>query len=201
MKIQLPIDTSAVSFIDVMPPEPVLDRQTNQQMTDANGEPLYSIELVCVGAEGDEILSVNFPGTPPAGIRQGMPEGDGADGHRLGHRGPRRAHVQGRQGGAAVRRGRRNWPSSPVVVRRWLEPMKPQPQFLRIRWEETTEQGAAVTLEAILCLRHRQEIARASASARGAGGRGEDCDLCLGRHPRPLGSDLSQFASQSARVP
>ena len=73
MKIQLPIDTSAVSFIDVMPPEPVLDRQTNQQMTDANGEPLYSIELVCVGAEGDEILSVNFPGTPPAGIRQGMP--------------------------------------------------------------------------------------------------------------------------------
>ena len=73
MKIQPPIDTSAVSFIDVMPPEPVLDCQTNQQMTDANGEPLYSIELVCVGAEGDEILSVNFPGTPPAGIRQGMP--------------------------------------------------------------------------------------------------------------------------------
>jgi len=30
MKIQLPIDTSAVSFIDVMPPEPVLDRQTKQ---------------------------------------------------------------------------------------------------------------------------------------------------------------------------
>ena len=26
MKIQLPINTSAVSFIDVMPPEPVLDR-------------------------------------------------------------------------------------------------------------------------------------------------------------------------------
>jgi len=73
MKIQLPIDTSAVSFIDVMPPEPVLDRQTNQQMADANGEPLYSIELVCIGAEGDEILSVTFPGTPPAGIRQGMP--------------------------------------------------------------------------------------------------------------------------------
>ena len=31
MKIKLPIDTSAVSFIDVMPPEPVLDRQTKQQ--------------------------------------------------------------------------------------------------------------------------------------------------------------------------
>jgi hypothetical protein len=73
MKIQLPIDTSAVSFIDVTPPEPALDRQTKQQAADANGEPLYSIELVCIGAEGDEILSVTFPGTPPAGIRQGMP--------------------------------------------------------------------------------------------------------------------------------
>jgi hypothetical protein len=31
MKIQLPIDASAVSFIDVMPPEPMLDRQTKQQ--------------------------------------------------------------------------------------------------------------------------------------------------------------------------
>ena len=67
MKIQLPIDTSAVSFIDVMPPEPVLDRQTKQQKADANGEPLCSIELVCIGAEGDEVLSVSFPGSPRPG--------------------------------------------------------------------------------------------------------------------------------------
>ena len=73
MKIELPIDTSGVSFIDVTPPEPVLDRQTKQQKADASGEPVYSIELVCIGAEGDEILSVTFRGTPPAGIRQGMP--------------------------------------------------------------------------------------------------------------------------------
>jgi hypothetical protein len=79
--------------------------------------------------------------------------------------------------------------------------MKPQPQFLRICWEETTEQGAAVTLEAMACLWHRREIALAYPSARGAGGRGEACDLCLGRHPRPLGSELSQCASQPARVP
>jgi hypothetical protein len=39
--------------------------------------------------------------------------------------------------------------------------MKPQPQFLRIRWEETAEQGGAVTLEAMACLRHRREIALA----------------------------------------
>ena len=67
MKIQLPIDASGVSFIDVTPPEPVLDRQTKQQKADANGEPLSSIQLVCIGAEGDEILSVTFPGTPPPG--------------------------------------------------------------------------------------------------------------------------------------
>ena len=74
------------------------------------------------------------------------------------------------------------------------EPVKPQPQCMRIRWEDTPEQGAAVTLEAILCLPHRQEIALAYASARGAGGRGDACDLCEGRHPRLLRSELSQFA-------
>ena len=79
--------------------------------------------------------------------------------------------------------------------------MKPQAQFLRIRWEDTLEQGAAVTLEAMACLRHRQEIALAYDSARGAGGRGDTYDLCEGRHPRTLGSELAQVAPQSARVP
>ena len=31
MKIQLPIDASGLRSIDVIPPEPVLDSQTNQQ--------------------------------------------------------------------------------------------------------------------------------------------------------------------------
>ena len=73
MKIELPIDTSAVSFIDVMPPEPVLDHKTRQQRSDPNGEPLYSIELCCIGAKGGEVLTVKFAGAPPAGIRVGMP--------------------------------------------------------------------------------------------------------------------------------
>ena len=59
--------------------------------------------------------------------------------------------------------------------------MMPEPQFLRIRWEETTEQGPVVTLEVMACLQHRQEIALAHASARGARGLGEACDLCEGR--------------------
>jgi hypothetical protein len=50
--------------------------------------------------------------------------------------------------------------------------VKPPPQFLRIRWEETTEQDGAVTLEAMACLRHRREVALAHPSARGAGRQG-----------------------------
>ena len=73
MKIQLPIEASGVSFIDVMRPEPLIDHETKQQKTDANGEPLYSIELACIGAEGGQVLTVNFPGDPPTGIRRGMP--------------------------------------------------------------------------------------------------------------------------------
>jgi hypothetical protein len=79
--------------------------------------------------------------------------------------------------------------------------MKPQPQFLRIRWEVTPEHGAAVTLEAMACLRHRREIALAYPSARGAAGRGEDCDLCAGRHPQPRRSERTPSAPHSARVP
>ncbi len=33
--------------------------------------------------------------------------------------------------------------------------MKPPPQFLRIRWEDTPEPGAGAMVEAVLCLRHR----------------------------------------------
>jgi hypothetical protein len=63
--------------------------------------------------------------------------------------------------------------------------MKSQPQFLRIQWEDTPEQGQAVTLTATLCLRHRGEIALAYASTRGSGELGDAWDLCEGRSPRP----------------
>jgi hypothetical protein len=73
MNVQLPIDTFAVSFIDVMPPEPLLDRHTKQQEADASGEPLYSIQLVCIGARGRRGRVRDVPRHSPAGIRQGMP--------------------------------------------------------------------------------------------------------------------------------
>jgi hypothetical protein len=66
MKIQLPIEASGLTFIHVMPPEPVLDqepirgwgrcrrrpvvdRKTRRQKADLNGEPLHSMEPVCPG--------------------------------------------------------------------------------------------------------------------------------------------------------
>jgi hypothetical protein len=76
-----------------------------------------------------------------------------------------------------------------------------QPQFLRIRWEETNSKDPVVTLEAMACLRHRQKIALAYPSARGVRGRGEACDLCEGRNPQVLRSELSQLAPRSPRVP
>jgi hypothetical protein len=72
--LKLPIDTNAFAAINCsLPPTQVLDRQTKQPKADANGEPLYSCELVAYGEEGAEILPVKFPGTPPAGMKQGMP--------------------------------------------------------------------------------------------------------------------------------
>jgi hypothetical protein len=72
--LKLPIDTSAFGSITCsLPPTQVLDRQTKQPKADANGEPLYSVELVAFGEDGAEILSVKFPGTPAAGMKQGTP--------------------------------------------------------------------------------------------------------------------------------
>ena len=74
-----------------------------------------------------------------------------------------------------------------------------RPQFLRI-WGELADPmtGKPVVFEAMLCLRHRQEIASRFPGARGTGQRGELCDLCEGRRPRTLAS-LSPAHEQKGR--
>lgn len=60
-----------------------------------------------------------------------------------------------------------------------------RPQFLLIWWGVTDrETRETVAFEAMLCFKHRQEIASQHAGARGCGQRGESCDLCDGRRPR-----------------
>jgi len=71
--MEWPIDTSAFAFMGSLPPEPVLDHQTRQQKTGVNGEPLYSMELMCFWEEGAEVLTVTFPGKPPVELKEGAP--------------------------------------------------------------------------------------------------------------------------------
>src|SRR5947208_16236354 len=60
-------------------------------------------------------------------------------------------------------------------------PTKLQPQFVAIAWEDAGEEGTPVTVQAVLCLRHRREIGLQHPTARGWGQFGEACDLCEGR--------------------
>jgi hypothetical protein len=71
--VKWPIDTSVLSFMGSLPPEPVLDRQTWRQEISVNGDLLYSVELMCFWENGAELLSVRFPGTPPVGLDKGVP--------------------------------------------------------------------------------------------------------------------------------
>jgi hypothetical protein len=70
--VKLPIDTAALKLTCSLPPEPVMDFTSKQQKADANGEPLYSVELVGLTDEGAQVFSVKFPGSPAQGLRQGV---------------------------------------------------------------------------------------------------------------------------------
>jgi hypothetical protein len=63
----------AMQCVCLVPPEPVNDASTGQQTADANGEPLYSVELVGLTDEGACVFTVRVPGTPAVGLRPGMP--------------------------------------------------------------------------------------------------------------------------------
>jgi hypothetical protein len=72
--VRLPIDTSALTFQCSKPAEPVLDYDNKKQpKVDQNGEPLFSIQVVAFGEDGANIMVVKFPGSPPMGIKPGVP--------------------------------------------------------------------------------------------------------------------------------
>ena len=71
--MRLPIDTSAISFLCALAPEPVLDFDTKQLRADENGEPLYVIQLLAMGDGSADLLAVKVPGVPSSAIRQGAP--------------------------------------------------------------------------------------------------------------------------------
>jgi hypothetical protein len=49
--MRLPIDTSAISFLCALAPEPVVDFETRRPKADENGEPLYVVQLLVMGEE------------------------------------------------------------------------------------------------------------------------------------------------------
>ena len=71
--MKLPIDTTGVTFLCALAPEPVMDFETKRQKGDLNGEPLFSVQLVLLADGGAEVISVKIVGTPAAGLVSGAP--------------------------------------------------------------------------------------------------------------------------------
>jgi hypothetical protein len=71
--MRLPIDTSAISFLCALAPEPVVDFETRRPKADENGEPLYVVQLLVMGEDSADLIAVKVPGVLSSGIRQGHP--------------------------------------------------------------------------------------------------------------------------------
>ena len=69
--MRLPIDTSAISFLCALAPEPVIDFETRRPKADENGEPLYVVQLLVMGEESADLIAVKVPGVLSSAIRQG----------------------------------------------------------------------------------------------------------------------------------
>lgn len=67
--MRLPIDTTDLTLI-AGEVEPVVDFETKKPKADANGEPIYSVDVVAFGEEGPQIWPVKVPGQPK-GIKEG----------------------------------------------------------------------------------------------------------------------------------
>jgi hypothetical protein len=69
--VELPIDTSSLTFMCALPPVPVMEEATDRPMVDEQGEPMYSVSLLVLGPGGAQVLPVNVAGEPPPGVRPG----------------------------------------------------------------------------------------------------------------------------------
>jgi hypothetical protein len=64
MTMRLPIDTSGLTLLVGMAPEPVVDFESRRPKADENGELLYQLQIVLLGSEGAEVISVKVAGEP-----------------------------------------------------------------------------------------------------------------------------------------
>lgn len=70
--MRLPIDTTGITFLVASAPEPVRDFESKRQKTDEAGAPLFALQLVVLGGDGAEVISVKVAGEP-ATLTQGSP--------------------------------------------------------------------------------------------------------------------------------
>ena len=69
--VGMPVDPTGWSFVALTAAEAVVDNETKQPAADANGRPLFSIQLMAFGDSGGGVVAVRFPGPPAAGVKQG----------------------------------------------------------------------------------------------------------------------------------
>jgi hypothetical protein len=69
----LPIDTSAMSFLVGAGAEPIRERGTDRPRVDAEtGEPLFAVQVVALVEGRADVITVKVPGQPPD-LPQGAP--------------------------------------------------------------------------------------------------------------------------------
>lgn len=69
--MRLPIDIQHIQFIAASTPEPLMDFDSRQPRTDADGKAIFVLNVVALSKEGAEVLTVKTS-EPPKGITQGL---------------------------------------------------------------------------------------------------------------------------------
>ena len=69
--MRLPIDTSGMTFLCAVGPEPVIDFDTKRPKADEAGTPLFAVQLVALADGGAEVITAKVAGAPPKGVEQG----------------------------------------------------------------------------------------------------------------------------------
>lgn len=69
--MRLRIDTSGMTFLCAVAPEPVTDFDTKRAKTDESGAPLYAVQLVLLAEDGAEVIVAKVAGEPAKGVIAG----------------------------------------------------------------------------------------------------------------------------------
>jgi hypothetical protein len=70
--MKLPVDTSSLEFLAVSIPVPVIDFESKTPRIGPDGKTIYSVDVVAIGQEGADILSVKLSGEVK-GLSLGVP--------------------------------------------------------------------------------------------------------------------------------